>query len=129
MMKKLKLLVADDSIASRLRIKNTLKDIDDFQYSEAKNGDEVIDLLTKEHFDFLILDILMPGVSGFKVLESIKEQGLKLRTIVLTADTQTSTKRICYELGAENVVHKSITLKQLRNAVQVAINKMEYHGN
>ncbi len=127
-MKKLSFLIADDSMASRLRIKNALNEIGDFQYTDAKDGGEVIDLLSKNTYDFLILDILMPGINGFKVLETIREKNINVNTIVLTADTQTTTKRMCFELGAINVAHKTIKLEKLTNAVQVAINNLNHEN-
>lgn len=129
MMKKLNILIADDSMASRLKIKNSLQEFGEFIFTEATNGNEVIELLNKESFEFLILDILMPELNGIKVLETIKEKNINVKTIVLTADTQTSTKRICSELGAINVAHKTINMNQLKDAVRIAINKLNYHEN
>lgn len=68
----LKILIADDEKPARKKIISFLKDFDkEFQLSEAENGLETIEKIENESPDLVFLDIQMPGLNGFEVIENI----------------------------------------------------------
>lgn len=99
-----KILIIDDSLFSRMKLKNILKT--KYSVIEAENGKDGLEVLEKEKPDFIFLDLLMPVMNGLKFLE-IKET-LKNNTpvVVLTSDVQQTTKKICMEKGAKNLINK-----------------------
>jgi DNA-binding response OmpR family regulator len=48
------------------------------------SGEEALTLLAKDHFDLVLTDLIIPGVDGFKVLETIQEKKMKIPVIVMT---------------------------------------------
>jgi twitching motility two-component system response regulator PilH len=58
--------------------------------------------------DLVLLDILMPQVSGLSVLKKLESEDIEVPVIVITADIQDSTKRECLELGARDVFYKPL---------------------
>lgn len=84
-----KLLIADDEAGIRSLVKMTLES-DSYEIIEASDGVQAL-ALTKEHLPQLVLlDVSMPGMSGFEVCRTIKgDPGLKgIRVIMLTAKAQ-----------------------------------------
>ncbi len=72
------------------------------------NGKEAIEALGKEHFDLVLLDLLMPVMDGYHVLEYLKEKGIRIPVVVVITNLdQDFTKGKCRGLGAEDFIVKS----------------------
>ncbi len=105
-MQKKRILVVDDSEMNR----SILADILDgeFEITEAENGLQAIDILQKESEDFLLvlLDIVMPEMDGFGVLEEMNRLKLidNLPVIMVSAETASSQIERAYELGATDFI-------------------------
>lgn len=86
-----KLLIADDEAGIRSLVKMTLES-DDYEIMEASDGVEALALAKEHQPHLLLLDVSMPGLSGFDVCRAIKaDPGLKeIRVIMLTALAQES---------------------------------------
>jgi threonine synthase len=66
--------VVDDSPEARRLIRRILQSQGDFEIFEAVDGREAIELVNREHPDIIILDLMMPEVDGFAVLETLRSQ-------------------------------------------------------
>ena len=64
--------IVDDTPEARRLIRRILQSQGDFEIFEATNGREAIELVNKEHPDLVILDLMMPEVDGFAVLDSLR---------------------------------------------------------
>lgn len=101
------ILIAEDEtfIANRYK--------EEMERHEAKativgNGKEAIEALGKEHFDLILLDLLMPVLDGYHVLAHLKEKGIRIPVVVVVTNLdQDLTKERCRELGAEDFLIKS----------------------
>ena len=69
-----RVVVVDDTSEARRLIRRILQSQGDFEISEAANGREAIELVTRERPDLVILDLMMPEVDGFAVLDSLRSQ-------------------------------------------------------
>ena len=69
-----RVVVVDDTSEARRLIRRILQSQGDFEISEATNGREAIELVTRERPDLVILDLMMPEVDGFAVLDSLRSQ-------------------------------------------------------
>lgn len=101
-----KILVIDDSV---LEIK-VMSDIlqDQYEILEAKNGEEGLQLALREEPLLILLDIVMPGMDGFQVLEILKEQEktMKIPVIFLTALEDEITEEKGLMMGAVDYIKK-----------------------
>lgn len=83
--------------------------ISGYEVTGAERGDEAIELLKKQHYDIAVLDIMVPGVDGFEVLQYIQETNQETAAIMLTAleDEQTQVK--AFNLFADDYVIKPVS--------------------
>lgn len=102
-----KILIIDDSIFQRKNIKKILKP-EGYEILEATNGTEGLEKIKNDSPDLVLLDILMPQVSGLSVLKKLESEDIEVPVIVITADIQDSTKKECLELGARDVFYKPL---------------------
>ncbi len=79
-----RILVVDDEPAVRDVISDMLL-ADGYETKKASDGDEALVYLNNEHFDLVVLDIIMPKVNGLEVIEGIKQTKPELKIIVLSA--------------------------------------------
>ncbi len=113
------ILVADDSTMSRMMIKRALPEGWAEQVLEAANGQEALDQLAANAVDVLFLDLTMPEVDGFAVLEQLSgEGGAMPKTFVISADIQEESLKLCQERGALDFVPKPIRAEALAELLQ-----------
>ena len=91
----------------------------------AENGQEALELLNTQPFDLVLLDIMMPGISGFEVLERIKHnhQLQSVPVVVVSALNELDSVEKCIELGAEDYLVKPINSKLLKARITNCIDK------
>lgn len=81
---------------------------------EAAGGEEALTILATQHVDVALLDLTMPGMSGFDVLAEMRRQNMGARIIVVSADIQKKTKERVAAMGAVGFIDKPIKLDALR---------------
>ncbi|OGI26089.1 MAG: hypothetical protein A3J76_03995 [Candidatus Moranbacteria bacterium RBG_13_45_13] len=80
-----------------------------FEAKAVFNGEEAIDILAKEKFDLIVLDLIMPKVDGFQVLVKLKEIGSQMPVIVSSNLSQEEDFSRAKKLGAVDFFVKSDT--------------------
>lgn len=120
--KKKRILIAEDNEINTQLLQSLLKNED---LTMTSNGRMAIEKLEKESFDLLILDLKMPVLDGFAVLEWIAQKQVRLNTIVLTASIVDEDKEMCKKMGVNYYVSKPIDTKQfLKIIVEIFKNKI-----
>ncbi|QKF76573.1 response regulator transcription factor [Arcobacter defluvii] len=79
----------------------------------AKNGVEALEILNSEKFDLLILDISLPDIDGFTILERLHEQKLNIPTIYISALIDIEDISRAFDLGCFDYLKKPFHLKEL----------------
>lgn len=92
---------------------------------EAADGDDALSILEGASFDCVLLDMLMPRMSGHEVLACLREKGAHPPVIVLTADIQDTTREACLLEGAFRILNKPPVKEALLSVVQAAIDSGE----
>jgi CheY-like chemotaxis protein len=97
-------LVVDDSRTMRLSLIRALNELGFDNIKEAKNGRQALELVLKEHFDLMLLDMEMPEMNGMEVLLALKKnpQLGGLPVIVISGADQIENAVRCIEAGAED---------------------------
>ena len=109
----MRLLICDDSAFSRGGIKKALPPGFDIEVSEVASGDEAVQRCVAGEVDLLFLDLNMPEVDGFEVLQRLKDGGFTRPVIVITANIQSAPAQRAKSLGARVVIQKPVTPQKL----------------
>jgi len=119
-----RVLVVDDSSLARAVLKSILK-ANGYEVLVAGSGREALDVACRIKPDCLLLDLLMPEMNGFEVLETMHNDGLAIPVIVITADIQDASCRKCMEVGAFRFINKPFNVAELLEAVREAVGQNE----
>ena len=103
-----------DVIASRLRKEQYVVDI----YTD---GEEVIDNALTNIYDLIILDVMLPKINGFKILEEIRKEKINAKVIMLTAKSMLEDKLTGFNYGANDYLTKPFHIEELVARVNVSL--------
>jgi CheY-like chemotaxis protein len=116
----MRVLIVDDSKPARLFLRRALPEAFASDLVESSGGAEALDVCRTQAIDLMFLDLTMPEVDGFQVLEALGSAGLKVPTIVVSADVQPKAVSRALELGALGFVKKPASREQLGEALRKA---------
>ena len=123
----MKLLIADDEIKIREVIKEYGK-LYGYEVKEASDGEEAIDMVEKEDFDCVILDIMMPELDGFSACRKIKAIR-DVPIIMLSARQEEEDKLFSFEMGVDDYVTKPFSPKELMARIRVICERNSSRNN
>lgn len=105
---KRKILLVEDDIALASVYRSRLE-LEGFDVCEANNGEDALSLAVSEHPDLVLLDVMMPKISGFDVLDILRNtpETTNIRVIMLTALSQPKDKERAEQLGVDDYLVKS----------------------
>ncbi|MDD5153386.1 MAG: chemotaxis response regulator CheY [Thermodesulfobacteriota bacterium] len=117
--KNMRILVVDDFNTMRRIVKNILKQLGFENVGEAENGQEALEVLKKEKFDFVITDWNMPVMTGLDLLKAIKaDAALKdIPVMMVTAEAQQQNIVEAVKTGASNYIVKPFTAEVLEEKI------------
>ena len=115
-----KILIADDEPSLRLLVRATLGANKSFELLEALDGSEALSKAQKELPDLILLDVMMPGLSGFEVCERLKNDSKtkKIIIIMLTAKGQQSDRDWAISVGTDYFLTKPFSPIELFNLIE-----------
>ena len=112
-------LIVDDEVLIRNVIKEYLI-LENYDYDEAENGKEAVDKVEKNNFDIVIMDIMMPNMSGETALRKLKENSsFKKPVIALTADSVSGAKEKYLSEGFIDYISKPFSRDQIKEKLDV----------
>ncbi len=115
-----KILVADDEESLRIVIRNALKSRG-FSVDCVEDGKEALERLEKTSYDVLLIDIRMPGLDGFKLLEKVRKRENPPPVIMMTAQDTMKNAVDAMKKGAFDYVAKPFDIDELEIVVQRAL--------
>jgi adenylate cyclase len=119
-----RLLVADDNKVNRLLMQRSLE-LQGHRVEHAENGRVALDKLRAASFDLLLLDIEMPEMDGYAVLEAMKcDLALRDLPVIVTSSVEGIEGVVrCIELGAEDYLHKPVNPVLLKARLTASLEK------
>lgn len=116
------IFVVEDDPNIRLGLEEVLKS-EGFQVTSCGKGDEAIPALRNVTPDLMILDVMLPGMSGFDICKTIRKSNTSLPILMLTAKGQEMDKVVGLELGADDYVTKPFGLRELMARVHALLRR------
>lgn len=113
----LKVLICDDSILMRKKIKDVLFSMGIKQLSEADNGQQAIDIYKEKKPDLVFMDITMPVKSGIEALSEIMTYDSDAKVIIASSIGTNNKLKDAIKLGAYDFMQKPINEEQLRKII------------
>jgi signal transduction histidine kinase len=119
-----KILIVDDNRMNRIKLSRSLE-VQGYEVGLAEHGQAALDLLQVEAFDVVLLDIVMPEMDGYQVLEKIKsDPGLRvIPVIVISALDEMDSAVRCIEMGAEDYLPKPFNPVLLQARLSASLQK------
>lgn len=119
-----KILIVDDELGMREGCRRSLARYG-FDVRTAENGSDGLRMLGDEDYDLVLVDIIMPGVSGLELLERIRQYDPSITCLVITGYAALSVATQALELGAHDVLAKPFNSEELLTMVQDALKERE----
>jgi two-component system KDP operon response regulator KdpE len=116
----LKVLVVDDEPAIRRFLRTSLT-AQGYQVTEAENGAAALDNLRRNTTDILVLDLGLPDITGFDIIERLRGQGSTVPIVVLSSRSDETGKVTALDLGADDYITKPFGIDELLARVRAAL--------
>jgi DNA-binding response OmpR family regulator len=127
MTEKARVLVADDNPDILFLLRTNL-DAAGFQTLTATDGEMALRIIEDEHPDVLLLDLMMPVLDGWGVLERLEEEGSEMPVIVVSASDSAANIQRATELGATGYVTKPFNLRGLTDMIRGVLGEPTEQG-
>ena len=111
-------IICDDSGMARKQMARSLPEDWDITVNYASGGEQCLDQIRSGHGDIVFLDLNMPGVDGYGVLQQIREEELPALVIVVSGDVQPEARKRVKALGAIEFIRKPFDDAELREILQ-----------
>jgi DNA-binding response OmpR family regulator len=121
-MEKINILVAEDDTHIRNGLVDTLES-EGYQAVPAKNGQEALERFLSGTFDLVLLDIMMPAMSGYDVCRAIRKTDEQMPVIMLTAKNEEIDKVLGLELGADDYITKPFGVRELLARISAVLRR------
>lgn len=121
---KAKILIAEDEPNMRLGLKDNLE-FESYAVELAIDGKQALDKALTDSYNLILLDVMMPEMSGFDVCKRLRKEGVNTPIIFLTAKGEEIDKVLGLELGADDYIIKPFSLRELLARVKAVLRRTE----
>jgi len=119
-----RILLVEDEAALRLGLSDRLRS-EGYEVAAAEDGDLGFERARSELFDLLILDVMLPGRSGFDVCRDLRKEGVETPILMLTARGETLDKVLGLKLGADDYLVKPFETLELLARVEALLRRAQ----
>ena len=119
-----KILLVEDDEALLFIVKDNLEQRD-YYVEAAENGELAIDCFKKNHFDLIILDVMLPKVDGFQVAQTIRKINEQVPIIFLTARSMTEDKIKGLTIGGDDYIPKPFSMEELLLKIKIFLKRSQ----
>ncbi len=119
-MSKILLVEDEDHIAEGIKIN---LELEGYECTRAKDGASALNLWKNEYFNLIVLDLMIPKISGEQVLEAIREKDDQVPILVLTAKDAQRFKNDCFKNGVDDYLTKPFDLEEFLLRIQRLIKR------
>jgi len=118
----MRVLLLEDDYLYKVSIKEFLEEFN-YQVDAFEDGQDALDAIYDNSYTALLLDIRVPTIDGFKILQRIRKDGIKTPVIILTSLTDIEDLSLGYELGCSDYIKKPFELRELKYRLEQIIKR------
>ena len=120
-------LVVEDEPQMRSMLTDNLE-FEGYQVTAVASGEEALQAVAARHYALLLVDVMLPGISGFDVCQRLRARGLHVPIVVLTARTHEQDRIRGLDLGADDYVSKPFSVRELLARVRALVRRDDWHS-
>jgi len=124
----MKILILEDDVSYKETIHEYLESLG-YNVDSFENGDEVLDALYFKKYHLLLLDIRVPGKSGYEIVKILREDKNDIPVIFMTSLTDIDNLSIGYELGCNDYIRKPFAAQELKYRVEQVLKLFYLQSN
>lgn len=130
----MRILLVEDEEQIRKLIKMNLE-LEGFEVVSVDNGRKAIDIIEGQHFDLMILDVMLPEVDGFQICQKVRLNNTKVGIIILSAKDTSQDRITGLKYGADDYLTKPFNLEELllrvsnllKRSSEESVNELDYY--
>ena len=111
-----KILIAEDNDSNFVLMSYILKK--HYQFERAKNGQEAVEMVDKNQYDIVLMDIKMPVMNGLEATKAIKEKHPDLPILALTANAFDSDRQLAMDTGCNDFLSKPVSSEECLETIK-----------
>ena len=100
-----------------------------YNVTQCQDGEEGLKLAKNENFDAILLDIMLPGVDGLQICQSLRARGVLTPILMLTAKKSEVDRVVGLEVGADDYLTKPFSVLELQARVKALLRRVGFHCN
>jgi DNA-binding response OmpR family regulator len=120
-------LVIEDEPQMRSMLTDNLE-FEGYKVTAVATGEEALQAVATRHYALLLVDVMLPGMSGFDVCQQLRARGKHVPIVVLTARTAEQDRIRGLDLGADDYVSKPFSVRELLARVRALVRRDDWHS-
>jgi len=122
-----KIVIVEDEPSLVFTLQDTLEN-EGYRVFVVEDGEEAVDVVKKQNPDLMLLDLMLPGMSGYDVCKKVRELNYTFPIIILTARDQEIDKVTGLNIGADDYMTKPFGVKELLARIQARLRRSETYS-
>ncbi|MBN1597972.1 MAG: response regulator transcription factor [Bacteroidales bacterium] len=123
-----KILIVEDEANMLRGLKDNLE-FEGYIVDTAEEGNTGLEKLLQNKYDLILLDVMLPNISGFDICKTARKEGITTPIIMLTAKGEEIDKVLGLELGADDYITKPFSLRELLARIKAILRRTKSSGN
>lgn len=123
-----KIVIVEDEPSLVFTLEDTLEN-EGYNVFVAKKGNKAVEIVKNENPDLMILDLMLPGMSGYDVCKKVRSMNYTFPIIMLTARDQEIDKVTGLNIGADDYMTKPFGVKELLARIQARLRRSDQYAN
>jgi len=119
-----KILIIEDEFNMVNGLKDNLE-FEGYEVEFAMEGGSGLEKIMRNKYDLILLDIMLPQISGFDICKAVRKQGINTPIVLLTAKGEEIDKVLGLELGADDYITKPFSLRELLARIKAILRRVQ----
>jgi len=118
------ILIVEDEPSMLMGLKDNLE-FEGYQVDVADDGEIGLDKISENEYSLVLLDVMLPKISGFDICKQVRKKGISTPIILLTARGEEIDKVLGLEFGADDYITKPFSLRELLARIRAVLRRTE----